>query len=62
MEPLQTFTPARMSFGDHYAEERQTEIREVTLTFPDITEDEENMDPVLIQQWEDLLRNEHQTG
>lgn len=62
MEPLQPFIPARMSFGDQYAEERQTEIREVRLTFPDITEDEENMDPVLIQQWEDLLRNEHQTG
>jgi len=62
MEPLQTFTPARMSFEDHYAEERQTEIREVRLTFPDITEDEENMDPVLIRQWEELLRNEHQTG
>lgn len=62
MEPLQTFTPARMSFEDHYAEERQTEIREVRLTFPDIAEDEENMDPVLIRQWEDLLRNEHQTG
>ena len=62
MEPLQPFIPARMSFGDHYAEERQTEIREVRLTFPDITEDEENMDPHIIRQWEDLLRNEHQTG
>ena len=57
-EAMETFTPARMSFE----EERQTEIREVRLTFPDITEDEENMDPVLIQQWEELLRNEHQTG
>lgn len=51
MEPLQTFTPARMSFED--------QLREVRLTFPDIAEDEENMDPVL---WEDLFRNEHQTG